>query len=161
MVLDIESPSQYLERIDDLMLLTQEQVIDGNINRLEGRIERPDVDLNFLNALNDWRLKLARNIHKNCPELKTEELQRYVQRLLDRFVIIRYAEDKWVLTDPDQLHAAFEYWSKTRTYTSLTEIIKQLFVGFNEIHDSRIFEPDAELDKVLLKVSNDLLSEII
>jgi len=53
MVLDIESPSQYLERIDDLMLLTQEQVIDGNINRLEGRIERPDVDLNFLNALND------------------------------------------------------------------------------------------------------------
>lgn len=160
-VLNIESPNGYLERIDDLMLLTREQVIDGNINKLESRVERPDVDLNFLNALNDWRLKLARNIHKKCPELTAEELQRYVQRILDRFVIIRYAEDKWVLKDPDQLHAAFEYWSKTRTYTSLTQIIRQLFIGFNEIHDSRIFEEDPKLDKVLVRIDNQVLSEII
>ncbi|MGD0406087.1 MAG: TaqI-like C-terminal specificity domain-containing protein [Candidatus Bathyarchaeia archaeon] len=160
-VLNIETPNGYLERIDDLMLLTREQVIEGNINKLESRVERPDVDLNFLNALNDWRLKLARNIHKNCPELKAEELQKYVQRILDRFVIIRYAEDKWVLKDPDQLHAAFEYWSKTRIYTSLTDIIRQLFIGFNQIHDSRIFEEDPELDKVLVKIDNEVLSEII
>ena len=160
-VLNIESPNGYLERIDDLMLLTREQVIEGNINKLESRVERPDVDLNFLNALNDWRLKLARNIHKKCPELKADKLQKYVQRILDRFVIIRYAEDKWVLKDPDQLHAAFEYWSKTRIYTSLTETIRQLFIGFNEIHDSRIFEEDPELDKVLVKIDNQILSEII
>jgi len=160
-VLNLESPNEYLERIDDLMLLTREQVIDGNINKLESRIERPDVDLNFLNALNDWRLKLARNIHEKCPELQSEDLQKYVQRILDRFVIIRYAEDKWVLKDPDQLHAAFEYWSKTRTYTSLTEIIRQLFTGFNEIHDSKIFEPDPQLDQILVKIDNQILSEII
>lgn len=160
-VLDIESPDQYLERIEDLMLLTREQVIDGNINKLEGRVERPDVDLNFLNALNDWRLKLARNMHKNCPELTAEELQKFTQRILDRFVVIRYAEDRWVLANPDQLHAAFEYWSKTKTYTSLTDTIKQLFAGFNQIHDSRIFEQDPELDQVLSRVSNDTLSDII
>lgn len=160
-ILDIESPAQYLDRIDDLMLLTREQVIDGNINKLEGRIERPDVDLNFLNAMNDWRLKLARNMHKNCPELSAAELQKFTQRILDRFVVIRYAEDRWVLTDPDQLQAAFEYWSKTKTYNSLTDIIKQLFAGFNQIHDSKIFEQDPELDQVLSKVSNDTLSDII
>jgi type I restriction-modification system DNA methylase subunit len=100
-------------------------------------------------------------MHRNCPELKAEELQKYTQRIIDRFVIIRYAEDKWVLSDPDQLHAAFEYWSKTRTYTSLTEIIKQLFVGFNQIHDSKIFEEDLELDKVLSRISSDTLADII
>lgn len=34
-VLNIETPNGYLERIDDLMLLTREQVIEGNINKLE------------------------------------------------------------------------------------------------------------------------------
>ena len=160
-VLNIESPNGYLERMEDLMLLTRDQVIDGNIEKLESRIERPDVDLNFLNALNDWRLKLAGNIHNKCPDLKAAEIQKYVQRILDRFVIIRYAEDKWVLNDPDQLHAAFEYWSRTKTYTSLTQIIRQLFLGFNEIHDSRIFEEDAELDKVLMKIDNHVIAEII
>jgi hypothetical protein len=81
-ILNIETPNEYLERIDDLMFLTREQVIDGNIDRLEHRAERPDVDLNFLYALNDWRLKLARNIHSKCPELKAPEIQNMFNALL-------------------------------------------------------------------------------
>jgi len=160
-VLNIESTHEYLERIDDLMLLTRDQIEIGNIDKLERRVERPDVDLNFLNSLNDWRLKLARNIHKNLPHLSLKELKANVQRILDRFVVIRYAEDKWVLKDPDQLHAAFEYWSKTRTYTSLTEVIRQLFLGFNQIHDSKIFEEDKELDTILGRIDNEVLASII
>ena len=160
-ILNIEATYEYLERINDLMLLTRDQVETGNINKLESRVERPDVDLNFLNSLNDWRLKLARNIHKNFPQLSLEDLQTYVQRILDRFVVIRYAEDKWVLKDPDQLHAAYEYWSKTRAYTSLTDVIRQLFVGFNQIHDSKIFEEDKELDNILTRIDNEVLVDII
>jgi hypothetical protein len=160
-VLNIEGPNEYLERIDDFLLLCKDQVVIGNINKLEGRIERPDVDLNFLLSLNDWRLKLARNIHKVLPQKDLNEIKKHVQRILDRFVIIRYAEDAWILKDPDQLQAAFEYWSKTRIYTSLTDIIKQLFVGFNQIHDSGIFEEDKELDSILAKIDNEVLGEII
>jgi len=160
-VLNIESPEEYLERIHDIILITKEQVKNGNIDKLESRIERPDVDLNFLNSLNDWRLKLARNIHKNFPVLNLNELKKYVQRILDRFVVIRYAEDNWILQDPDQLHAAYEYWLKTQTYTSLTEIVRQLFSGFNQIHDSKIFEEDTELDKIIAKIDNDVLATII
>jgi len=160
-VLNVEVPNEYLERIDDFILLSKDQVIIGNINKLESRLERPDIDLNFLFSLNDWRLKLARNIHKTFPQLNLSEIKKYVQRILDRFVIIRYAEDAWILKEPDQLQAAYEYWSKTRMYTSLTDIIKQLFIGFNQIHDSGIFEEDKELDNILAKIENEVLGEII
>jgi hypothetical protein len=117
-VLDIESPDQYLERIDELLLLTKRSVASGLIDKLETRIERPDVDLAFLNVMNDWRLKLARGIRSQCPNLSLAEIRKHVQRILDRLIVVRYAEDKWILPNPDQLMAAYKYWESTRSYTS-------------------------------------------
>jgi type I restriction-modification system DNA methylase subunit len=160
-VLNIEKPDGYIERINDLTLLIKRNVVNGNIDKLETRIERPDIDLAFLNLLNDWRLKLARNIKEKKPDLSLSETKKYVQRILDRLIIIRYAEDKWVLEDPDQLKAAYEFWLKTRTYTELTEVLKGLFVGFDQIHDSKIFEKNERLDEILGMIDYDVLGEII
>jgi len=46
-VLNIEGPNEYLERIDDFILLSKAQVMIGNINKLESRLERPDIDISF------------------------------------------------------------------------------------------------------------------
>ena len=160
-VLNIEKPDDYIERMDDLILLTKRNVRNRNIDKLETRVERPDVDLAFLSLLNDWRLKLATNIQRNCPDLGFDDVKKYVQRILDRLIIIRYAEDKWVLDDPDQLKATYEFWLKTRTYTKLTEILKGLFIGFDQIYDSKIFEKDDRLDQILDKIDCDVLGGII
>lgn len=160
-VLNIERPDEYIERIDDLLLLAKRNVVNRNIDKLETRVERPDVDLAFLNMLNDWRLKLARNIKRNFSDLGLDDIKKYVQRILDRLIIIRYAEDRWVLEDPDQLKAAYEFWLKTRAYTELTEILKGLFVGFDQIHNSKIFEKDERLDQILNGIDCDVLAEII
>lgn len=160
-IINIEKPAEYKDRIDDLLFLSKRSIESGTIDRLETRIERKDVDLDFLNALNHWRLVLANEIFREFPNLELETIKPVVQRILDRLVIIRYAEDRWVLSDPDQLKAVYEYWKRTRTYTKIHEILYSLFAGFNSIHDSRIFENDELVDTVLEKVNPELLGEII
>jgi type I restriction-modification system DNA methylase subunit len=160
-ILDIEKPEEYIERVDELALLSKRNVESQAIDKLESRIERKDVDLAFLNALNNWKLRLANQVHKEFPSMSLDELKRVIQRILDRLVIIRYAEDKWVLDDPDQLRAVYEYWQRTRTYTKLHESLRSLFIGFNSVHDSKIFEPDETVEKVLERLDSTLLGNII
>jgi len=162
-VLDIESVGQYPERLDDLALLSKRNVSTGNIDKLESRMELPDIDLDFLNLLNDLRLKLARNVYKNCPSLELDRIKHVVQRLLDRLIVIRYAEDRWILDDPDQLRTTYESWLKTRTYQKLglTGLLKGIFAGFRELHDSAIFETDVETDEILDKIDSEVLGEVI
>ncbi len=102
-VLNIEKPDEYLEKINDILLLTKENLLNNNIDKLEERIERPDVDLHYLNLIRKWQLILANEIYNNNPSLSFEEINLYVQRILDRLVIVRYAEDNWILNNPDQL----------------------------------------------------------
>ncbi|MGP8057899.1 MAG: Eco57I restriction-modification methylase domain-containing protein [Nitrososphaerales archaeon] len=160
-ILDIEKPEEYLDRIDELILLSKRNTESHAIDKLESRVERKDVDLAFLNAMNHWRVMLAKEIYKEFPDMPLETLKKVVQRILDRLVVIRYAEDKWVLNDPDQLKAVYEYWQRTRTYTKLHESLRSLFAGFDSIHDSRIFEKDELVDAALEKVSPTLLGDII
>lgn len=58
-ILNIEHSNEYVDRLDDLIHLTKRYVQNGNINKLESRIERKDVDVDFLNFMNHWRLRLA------------------------------------------------------------------------------------------------------
>ncbi len=162
-ILNIEKPEEYLDRLEDLFLLTKHNVAVGNLDKLETRIELPDIDLDFLNLLNDWRLKLSRNILTNCPGIELDKIKRIVQRILDRLIVIRYAEDKWILEDPDQLKSTYEIWVKTRIYQKLrlTGLLKGIFDGFDEKHDSKIFEADEEVDSVLEKVDSEVLGDII
>ncbi len=160
-LLSIESPHEYLERIQDIILLSRHNVENGTINKIEERIERPNIDLAFLRLLNDWRIKLARNIDKNVPGLTLTEVKRYVQRLLDRLIIIRFAEDNWVLDDPDLLKSAHGHWLRTRTYSDLSQILSDLFLGIDKILDSKIFEKDDKFDRVFAKVDTKVLGEII
>lgn len=159
-VLNTEKPKEYLERIDDLMLLTEDSLRSGDIEVLEDRIERPDIDENFLNLMNYCRFLLAEEIHDKFPEMDFDKLKFYTQRILDRMIIIRYAEDKWILDQPDQLKKAVDFYKGTE-YTQLSSNLINFFDGFDNVHNTKIFEKDEELDKILKKVDDEILSEII
>src|SRR5580704_11828217 len=70
---------------------------------------RIPVDTAFLDEMTQWREELAKNVYKNNPELTAKQLNEVVQRLLDRIVLIRIAEDRRVI-EKNQLRDAVEEW---------------------------------------------------
>ncbi|MBC7318759.1 Eco57I restriction-modification methylase domain-containing protein [Candidatus Bipolaricaulota bacterium] len=160
MVLDIESPKEYLERIDDLILLSKDNVKAGEIEKLSERIERPDIDEKFLKLLRHWRILIANEIYKKFPDMSFEDIKFYSQRIIDRMIVIRYAEDKWVLDKPDQLKRACDFYRQT-DYADLSSALLNFFDGFDKIHNTKLFEKDEKLDKILKKMDDEVLAKII
>lgn len=178
-ILNIEKPKELLERIDELLFLTNDSIETGRIDLLETRIERPDVDNDFLDLMNTWRLKIAKSIYENNRnktfEIKDEKIvlsfnseeereksieliKEATQRILDRLIIVKYAEDKFVI-DPEQLEEKNRSWKRTKDYSSLFYELNGFFRGFWGKHDSKIFEPDHICEKV--KIDDEVLSNII
>jgi len=162
---------EYPTRIDDLLYLTRDAVISGRINELQTREERPDIDLEFLNQMKKWRLSLAESVYTSNLSLfnladvqpeerkaKLEEINRIAQRILDRLIIIRFAEDKLVIP-PDQLKARNDAWKLTRRYSSIWNDVKEFFNRFNDRHDSKIFERGHSSERV--NIPDDIISRII
>jgi len=178
-IINIEKVDDYLERIEELIYLTKESVTSGRIDNLETRIERPEIDLDFLDLMNHWHLNLAKSIYtKNYGkefEFKGKKIKfdysneimkknslklikESTQRILDRLIIIRFAEDRFVI-EPDQLKALNDSWKKTKTYTSINEILKHFFITFDLIHNSKIFEKSHICG--LIELDDNIISEII
>lgn len=159
-VLNIEKPGEYLEKIDEILLLTKENVLNGNIDKLEDRVERPDVDIHFLNLIKKWQLILANELYKNNPSLNLDEINLYVQRILDRLVIVRYAEDNWVLDNPDQLRTIRESANKS-DYVSLNDILINFFNGFDDEHNSKIFEKNEDINEIIRNIDDEIFNGLI
>jgi len=168
LVLEIKGPYQYEKRLEELLYLSREAVAEGRLDKLATREERPDIDEQFLESLEKWRLSLANDIYEqnrenavllDGDEISLDKLKSAVQRILDRLIVVRYAEDKLILDNPDQLKSILESWRLTSTYTSLYEMVKNFFVGFDEIHNSKLFEQGHISERV--KIGSEVMAEII
>lgn len=168
LVMEIKGPYQYERRLEELLYLSREAVMEGRLDKLATREERPDIDEQFLESLEKWRLSLANDIYEQNKEnevllggdeISLDKLKSAVQRILDRLIIVRYAEDKLILDNPDQLKSILESWKLTSTYTSLYEMVKNFFIGFDEIHNSKLFEQGHISERV--KIGSEVLAEII
>ena len=51
LILNIEKPEEYLERLNELKYLTRESVLSGRIENIAEREEKEDIDLDFLEFL--------------------------------------------------------------------------------------------------------------
>lgn len=170
-IIDFESVYDYTDRFGELLYLTRDSVETGRIERLAAREVKPDIDLEFLNLLNNWRILLANDIYqrnkdndvlKSEGQLDLEKLKDAVQRTLDRLIIIRWAEDHLVLDDPNLLERKYHDWKSSPTYNSIFDSLfadRALFDKFNDIHDGKIFERGHICEKV--KISDDVLGNII
>ena len=85
-----------LARIDDILLLSRENVQTGKIMDLYRRVKRPDYDEKFLTSLNEMRLLLTREIYEKNTNL--EKAQLIAQKILDRFILVRFAEYRGFIT---------------------------------------------------------------
>lgn len=150
MVLSFETPSAYLKDFDLLWQISYESVCSGGLEALSNQRPREDVDTEYLDFINTWREKLAQDIIAHSDDnpwafvsgsrLNLAALREVVQRILDRLVVVRFAEDHLVIP-AGTLYSLYEL-RKTNPYTHpLGEMFRQLYRRFDEDHNSALFAP--------------------
>ncbi|MBN1259112.1 MAG: N-6 DNA methylase [Anaerolineae bacterium] len=167
LVLSFETPRELQERFEELWYLSFEEAQRGRLDELHAHRERADIDAEYLNLINVWRLRLGEDIYgrkgnrtllinPHTGDVDIHKLRDAVQRILDRLVVIRYAEDRLVI-EPDQLYRLVETTRRVR-YLSLPALIREFFYGFNVQHDGTLFA-DHLCDR--LEIGQDVLSAVI
>jgi hypothetical protein len=101
---------------------------------------------------------LARNVFKNNHDLTAKQLNEVVQRLLDRIVFIRIAEDRRII-EKNQLRDAVEEWLARGGKLHIFDWLRLLFERINDDLNGEIFKPNELLEKT--QVDSEVLAKII
>jgi len=146
--------------IQRLATLSKPAVRNGSLANLERTRQRDPVNVEILNVLSDARVRLTNDVHDAHPELPLAELRDGVQRILDRLVVMRVAEDRRVIP-ADSLRKMAETWRETTIDPDTRLLVSDLrnaFRDFDSVYNSELF---AEHPCEEYEISNDLLEEII
>ncbi len=154
--------SSYLSNAEKLWEFSRDRVISGSLeawlprDRRTQRLRIP-VDTAFLDEMTGWREELAKNVYKNNSNLTAKQLNEVVQRLLDRIVFIRIAEDRRVI-EKNQLRDVIEEWKARGGKFHIFEWLNDLFHRINEDFNGEIFKPHLSEE---MKIDSDVLARII
>jgi type I restriction-modification system DNA methylase subunit len=153
---------EYLENAEKLWDFSRERVAAGSLDALLPKIRRAphlrkQVDEVFLDEMTGWREELAKDIHKQNPALTAKQLNEVVQRLLDRIVFIRIAEDRHVI-EKRQLAEVVEEWETHGGKFPIFDWLNALFHKINEDFNGEIFKPHLSEE---IQVDSEILARII
>lgn len=88
------------KRLDELLgLFGREAVAKGSIGRhfdAGGSGGSLPINVVFLERFNDWRLRIASDLHGRYPKLNTTDLNDIAQKVINRFIFIRMCEDRGI-----------------------------------------------------------------
>ncbi|MFC6723205.1 Eco57I restriction-modification methylase domain-containing protein [Halobium palmae] len=146
--------------LEELSNLSKQGVSDGSLERLERGRERESVTKEILNDLSEGRRRLTQDVHESHPDIPLDDLRDGVQRILDRVVVMRVAEDRGVIRADTLLNMA-ESWEKTTINPEVRTLVRDLknaFRDFDSVYNSELF---AEHPCEDYEISNDVLSGII
>ena len=152
------SHRQFLERIDQLWLLSRESMENGSIDREAekwgNKAKKIPVDRQLLNDLTRFREALTKNILKNnAPKnLTSEELDEAVQRILDRLIFIRTLEDRQL--EAPALQSLIRERKDKMTYKKVNNLFKRI----DNEYDSKLFTSHLCDD---LAIDDEVLNRII
>ena len=113
----------------------------GSLDRLllkdaQSKRLRIPVDKSFLSDMTGWREELAKDLYKRNPDINVRMLNEVVQRILDRFVFIRIAEDRKVI-EPKSLLELVELWKSEGKRRPLQYHLNILFRQINGENQQR------------------------
>jgi len=111
-------------------------VASGSLDKLllkdaQSKRLRIPVDKSFLSDMTGWREELAKDLYKRNPDINVRMLNEVVQRILDRFVFIRIAEDRKVI-EPKSLLELVELWKSEGKRRPLQYHLNILFRQIND-----------------------------
>lgn len=152
---------QYLERFNELWLLSKESfeqgLIDKEAEKWGKKTKKTSVDKQLLMDFTTFRELLSKNIMKlnQSKNLAREDLDESVQRILDRLIFIRNCEDRGL--EAKTLISSFREW-ESRGSGHLIKSLREVFSYFDKQYDSKIFANHL-CDS--LEIDNEILHEII
>ncbi len=161
LILDLKY-ADYLNNIDKLYELSKERVEQGSLEALlpkdtKSKRLRIPPDKSFLEDLTGWRTELAKDIHKRNPEFDVKLLNDVVQKLLDRIIFIRIAEDRRIRPDKELLEIVALWKEEGKRKPIMTHLL-DLFKEVNDDLNGDIFKPHA-CERA--DVDSNLIAEII
>jgi hypothetical protein len=155
--------TEYIKNAEKLWEFSRDRVATGSLDAMLPRDRRTQrlriqVDEAFLDEMTGWREELAKSIYKNNSGLTARQLNEVVQRLLDRIVFIRIAEDRRII-EKNQLRDAVEYWQARGGKFHIFDWLRPLFEKINDDFNGEIFKPNELLDTT--SVDSEVLAKII
>jgi type I restriction-modification system DNA methylase subunit len=147
---------QYEEKFDFLYnTFSKNAILKGSFDKYveenKNKKGTSEVDTELLALVEDWRVVLAKDIARKNPELSIYNLNTVVQRIIDRIVFLRIAEDRGIEDENLLLTVA-----KT---TNIYEKLNLLFTKANVKYNSGLFAYEDWIEQVQIK--DDVLSNII
>ena len=152
---------EFLDRFDELWLLSRESfeqgLLDKEAEKWGKKAKLAPIDQQLLDDFARWRNALSKNIlnYNRDKKLTEEELDEAVQRLLNRLVFIRKAEDAEL--EGKVLLSTLREWESDGG-KALYVRLGELFRKFEKTYDSELFE-ETLVDEVV--ITNDVLKEVI
>jgi type I restriction-modification system DNA methylase subunit len=147
---------QYEQHLDFIgSIFSKNAILKGSFDKYieenKNKKGTSEVDTELLALVEKWRVELAKNIARNNPDLSIYDLNTVVQRIIDRIMFLRIAEDKGIEDENLLL-------SVTKNQ-SIYEKLIHLFAKANVKYNSGLFAGVDWIDKV--NIENKVLSNII
>ena len=122
-------------------------------------MKRP-VDKQLLQDMIHFRETLSKDIKKNNPHVSEDDIDETVQRILDRLVFIRNAEDRGF--EPKELKSNYNQWSQ-KEKGHLIKKVRELYQHYRDVYNSGLFGKDTKTIHISdqVDISNEALSEVI
>lgn len=137
------SYNQFIERFDQLWLLSKEafseDLLDKEAEKFGKKLQRVSVGTSLCKDLNECRNILTKDLSQWNEKVPKDLLDEGVQKILDRLIFIRVAEDRVI--EPPTLRPLIRQWearrdkNKVPLYKSMVKKFREL----NDIYNSNLF----------------------
>jgi type I restriction-modification system DNA methylase subunit len=159
--------NQYETDFERLWLLSKESLATGLLNQEAVKwgalpILIP-VEKRLFAQMRIWREQLFNQIFRYNDKmgLKPEQVDEIIQKLFNRLIFIRTAEDRGI--EEKGLLALLHQWKSAGAKDSLLDALRQLFKEYNGYYDSELFDQTLHnlLDNPEIFVENGVIESII
>ncbi len=136
---------EYLPRLDELWWLSrpaiQQGILDREAEKVFKKIRKTPITQSLFDNLWQWRGKLYKNLRAyNRGKLyDAKQIDEAVQRILDRLIFIRTAEDRDVETE--KLVALVRELQDQNRINDLVPALNQRFRELDRVYNSQLFQP--------------------
>ncbi|MEX2007633.1 MAG: TaqI-like C-terminal specificity domain-containing protein [Candidatus Levyibacteriota bacterium] len=135
--------SEYVNRFDELWLLSKESVsedlIDKEAEKRGKKLQKIPITELLYKDLNECRKLLTYSLGQYNDKVSQDLLDEGVQKLLDRLVFIRVAEDRKI--EPSILVPLINQWKTSSEKIGLYESMIKTFREMDAIYNSNLFTP--------------------
>jgi len=134
--------TEYLERFDQLWELSKESFETGLIYKVATRVgklqQKVTVTDQLAKDLNEARDILSHYLHQWNPTVSADLLDEGVQKLLDRLIFLRVAEDKGI-ESPILRQLIRDYKNRTNLKQNIFDSMIKKFRELDEVYNSGLF----------------------